>query len=101
MGEALTKLHGWLGNFGISAARKKVMKNVRDKNGMEKTVHIDSAVVTRWKSRHTETKTKCANSNQLDLDTTIRRLVCPTGVDKTLCDKNIDDLDSVLITDDD
>ena len=33
IGEALTKLHEWLGKFGISASRKKVMKTFGTKMG--------------------------------------------------------------------
>ena len=96
MGTSLTKLHGWLGKFSNSSQRKGVLKNAQQEKEREKTVRIDSAVITRWKSRHTETM--CANSNQLDLDTTIRRLVTEHGVDEKLYKENIGNLDAILIT---
>ena len=99
MEQSLTKLHTWLGKFTMSSARKNVLRNVRNENNREKTVRIDAAVVTRWKARHTETV--CANCNQLDLDTTIKRLVTSSGVDAKLYHENIDDLDAVLLTDPD
>ena len=99
MGMSLTKLHTWLGRFATSGARKKVLKNVRSEKGREKTVRIDQAVATRWKSRHTETV--CANSNQLDLDTTIKRLVAPHGDDEKLYNENVNNLNAVMFTEDD
>ena len=99
MGASLTKLHTWLGKFSNSSARKGVLENAQQEQKRENTVRIDSAIVTRWKARHTETV--CANSNQLDLNTTIRRLATAHGVDEGLYKKNIRTLGSVLITESD
>ena len=75
------------------------VKNAQQEKEREKTVQVDSAISTQWKLYHT--KTACANSNQLDLETAIRRPACPHGVDSELYKDTIDDLDSVFITESD
>ncbi len=72
---------------------------MQKENGRTKVVRTDPAVITHWRS--TQKETKCANSNQKDLDQTFKQLVCPNGVDEKLYNKNLNYLDAVIQTDKD
>lgn len=88
LGEDLKYLHEWLGKIERSGERKKVLSTVQAQHGRKKTTRIETAVTTRWNSRHSETV--CANTNQYDIDIAIHRMVCVGGVDEQLyieCDK--------------
>jgi hypothetical protein len=82
LGSDLTYLHSWLSKIENSGERKKVLTTVQTEHGLKKTTRIESAVTTRWNSRHSETV--CANINQFDIDLAIRRMVCVGGVDEQL-----------------
>ena len=82
MGTALTLLHESLVRTSGSGTRKKVLANVQSEHGREKTPAIKFAVKTRWNSFYDETK--CANSNQLDLDIALQRMISRNGADHDL-----------------
>ena len=69
LGSDLTYLHSWLSKIENSGERKKVLTMVQTEHGRKKTTRIESAVTTRWNSRHSETV--CANINQFDIEITI------------------------------
>ena len=97
LGADLKHLHEWLGKIERSGERKKVVETVRKEHGRTKTPRIESAVTTRWNSRHKETI--CANCNQYDLDVAIKRMVCVGGVDEKMyvdCQKMNDFSDAFI-----
>jgi len=100
LGANLKHLHEWLGKIERSGERQKVIETVRKEHGRRKTPRIESAVTTRWNSRHKETV--CANCNQIDIDIAIRCIVCVGGVDEKLyvdCQKMDDFSDAYISAD--
>ncbi|KAL7526373.1 hypothetical protein ACHAXR_001456, partial [Thalassiosira sp. AJA248-18] len=88
LGASLTKLHNSITKIHNYKACKDVFHHVKQENGREKTPAIQPSVVTRWMSYWKEVNS--ANANQHDLDTALKRIKAPGGVDEKLRKEDAD-----------
>ena len=76
-----------------------IVKNVQKEHHGTKTVIIDSSCKTRWGSKHEEARR--GSINQKYLEVSFDRMINPTGVDKELYNKHLNNLSAVMLISED
>jgi len=82
MGASLHTLHLVIAKLCNYKACKDVLRNVSTEHERKKTLQIRQKMVTRWGSDYDEVE--CANINQHDVDTALKRIHAPGGVNEKL-----------------
>ena len=85
MGDTLNKIHDWITKIIRNGQFMTVLVNFQKEHKKENCACVQAEVLNFCNSRYDETRS--ANMNHIGLDISIRRMVCPGGVDVDLYDE--------------